>query len=456
LYAIANPLYDRYRLVLLSSTTRRVFAERIGSRLCLPRLSIPRWTRAAEQVQKAIESTWGIRGIILDFLGEEPGSEGIVIAELIVGIHEHKLSTLQSWADLNDVPTDEFDRFERDAVETLLQDGQTGRGPFSRFGWIKEATRWIGNDLGRIREPLTSELLQLNAGPNHALIRFGKKEAPLLWLKAVADPSDHEYHITKVLASIAPEYLPQIVASREDWKAWCMEDAGGPLEGSLDVDLYNRVVRRLAELQIASIPHVNGLLAKGYHDLRLTVLGAQIPQMIERAQEAMGHQCSRFAPRLGPSRFGQLGTRLEEACAELAELNIPDTLMHGDISLDNILVGRQDCVFTDWARASIGNPFVTFERLRGQLAQDPTAHPWLTMLIENYRESWRPLLSQTQINRALRLTPTVAAAIDLFTQCESFRQDRTHEFQMCSSLRAMARNLDRAVAALELNRNRCA
>jgi hypothetical protein len=133
-----------------------------------------------------------------------------------------------------------------------------------------------------------SEMVQLNAGANHALIRFGKNAELPLWLKAVADPTDREYHITKFLASILQEYLPQIVASREDWKAWCMEDAGCPLEGSLDVDLCNRAVRRLAELQIASIPHVNGLLAKGCHDLRLTVLRAQIPQMIESAQEAMG------------------------------------------------------------------------------------------------------------------------------------------------------------------------
>ncbi len=352
---IKSPLFDRYRLVLLSSSTKHVFTEKIRCSFRLPRLSIPRWTRAAEQVQKAIESIWGIKGLILDFVGEEPGCDGVVIVALREGVHENRPPTSHSWVDLCDIPTDELNRSERDAIETLLMDGQTGRGPFSRFGWIEEAYRWIGNELHRNRAPLTSEILQLNASPNHALVRFGKRAESLLWVKAVTDPCDREYDITKLLGSIAPEYLPQIVASREDWKAWCMADAGWPLEQSLDIDLCSQVVRRLAELQIVSIHYADALLASGCRNLRPTLIRGQIPQMMKSAQEAMESQSSRFAPQLGPGQLGRLSMRLEEACIELVELNIPNTLMHGDFSLDNILVGRQACVFTDWAQASIGN-----------------------------------------------------------------------------------------------------
>jgi hypothetical protein len=456
LYAIDNPLYDRYRLVLLSSSTSLVFAERVGHKFCLPRLSIPRWTRAAEQVQKAIEGTWGIKGIVLDFLGEEPGGDGIVIVELKDGIRERVLLTSQSWAALSDVPSDELAGFERDAVATLLENGRTGRGPFARFGWIEEAQRWIGNELRINLQRLSTEILQLNAGANHALVRFGTMSDSPLWLKAVADPNDREFHITTFLASILPGYLPQIVASRRDWKAWCMEDAGRPLDESLDIDTCSRVVRRLAKLQIASIDHANSLLATGCRDLRHRVLRAEIPRMMELTQEAMRRQSSRFAPRFGASQLQHLGTRLEVVCIQLADLNIPDTLMHGDISLENILLGRQDCVFTDWAQASIGNPFVTFEHFCAHIAQDLEARHWLPRLVETYRASWRPILSEAQINRALDLAQTVAAAVDLLTQCERLRRDRTHGFQIHSGLRAMARKLDRAVDALELNQSRCA
>jgi hypothetical protein len=456
LYLIDNPLYDRYRLVLLSSSTRLVFAERAGHRFCLPRLSIPRWTRAAEQVQQAIDCNWGIKGIVLDFLGDEPGSDGAVLVELMDGVRQGALPTHQSWANLCDIHSEELTSFELDLVETLFEDGQTGRGPFSRFGWIEEAQRWIGNELGLNREPLTSEILQLNAGANHALVRLGRKAEPPLWLKAVVDPSDREFVITKSLALLAPEYLPQIVASREGWKAWCMKDAGRPLLESFGVDSCSRTVHRLAELQIASIDHAHALLATGCRDLRYTALRDRIPQMMELAQEAMEYQSSGFAPRLGVSRFRRLSTRLEDACVEMADLNIPDTLMHGDISLDNILVGGQGCVFTDWAQALIGNPFVTFERLCSQIIQDTRAQSWLPRLADMYRAGWRSILSEEQINRALYLARTVTAAVDLLTQCETLRQNRAHEFQIHSGLRAMARRLDRAVEALELNQDRCA
>jgi len=456
LYLIDNPLYDRYRLVLLSSSTRLVFAERVSHRLCLPRLSIPRWTRAAEQVQQAIDCNWGIKGMVLDFLGDEPGDEGVVLVELMNGVRERALPTPQSWANLCDIHPEELTSFERGLVETLFEDGQTGRGPFSRFGWIEEAQTWIGNELGINRQLDSAEILQLNAGAKHALVRFGRTAEPPLWLKAVADPSDREFVITKSLAPLAPEYLPQIVASREDWKAWCMKDAGRPLQESFGIDSCSRAVHRLAELQIVSIDQVGSLLATGCRDLRYTVLRDRIPQMMELAQEAMGYQSSGFAPRFGASRFGRLSTRLEYACVELADLNIPDTLIHGDISLDNILVAGQGCVFTDWAQASIGNPFVTFERLCSQIAQDPRAQSWLSRLVDMYRAGWRSILSEDQINRALDLAQTIAAAIDLLTQCERLRQNRSHEFQIHSGLRAMTRRLDRAIDALELNQSRCA
>jgi len=456
LYAIENPLYDRYRLVFLSSSRRRVFAEKLGHRYLLPRLSVPRWTRAAEQVQKAIESNWGFRGIVLDFLGEEPGGEGVVIVELRDGVQMCALPALQSWAALSDIPRDELAGVERDAVETLLEDGQTGRGPFSRFGWIEYAQWWIGDEFGIDRQSLTSEIHQLNAGANHALVRFGRKAEPPLWFKAVVDPSDREFDITKSLASLVSEYLPRIVASREDWKAWCMEDAGRPLEESFGIDSCSRTVHRLAELQIASIDQAHSLLAIGCRDFRHTVLRARIPRMMELVQEAMGHQSSRFVPRFGASRLRRLSARLEEACVALAKLNIPDALMHGDISLDNILVGSQDCVFTDWAQASIGNPFVTFQRLYARIAQDLRAQSWLPRLVDTYRTSWQPILSEARINRALDLGQTAAAAVDLLNQCERLRQNPVHEFQTHSVLRAMARELDRALDALELNQSRCA
>jgi hypothetical protein len=411
---------------------------------------------AAEQVQKAIQSNWGFRGIVLDFPDEEPGGEGVVIVELLDGVHERALPTPRSWAALSDFPPEELARLERDAVESLLEDGQTGRGPFSRFGWIEEAQTWIGRELGINRQRLSAEILQLNAGAHHALVRLGKKADLPVWLKAVADPSDLEFDITKSLASLVPGYSPRILASREDWKAWCMEDAGFPLEEAFDVDTCNRVVRRLAELQISSIGQTYALSAVGCRDSRHTVLRAEIPRMMELAQEAMRCQSSRFAPRFGASRWRRLSSRLEEACVELEGLNIPDTLIHGDISVDNILVGSQDCVFTDWAQASIGNPFVTFERVYAQIAQNRVAHPWLPRLVEIYRTSWLPLLSEAQIKRALDLAPTIAAAVDLLNQCEKLRQNQAHEFQIHSGLRTVARKLDRAVEALELNQSRCA
>jgi hypothetical protein len=79
---MSNPQCDRYRLVLALASTRRIFVQKAQGASHLPRISIPRWTRAGEQVQKAIEQNWGFKAIVIDFLGDNPGRDGIIIAEL--------------------------------------------------------------------------------------------------------------------------------------------------------------------------------------------------------------------------------------------------------------------------------------------------------------------------------------------------------------------------------------
>jgi len=163
LIAMSTPQCDHYRLVLAPSSTRRILAEQSQRRLRLPRISILRWTRAAEQVQAVIEAQWGLKVVVIDFLGDSSGHDRIVIAELRDG---HALSSLPhacSWVRLSDIPEDETSSIERSTIGKLLNDGATGRG--GRTAKVHKARKDTSKDTSRVASTAKPDAAAPTAAP---------------------------------------------------------------------------------------------------------------------------------------------------------------------------------------------------------------------------------------------------------------------------------------------------
>jgi len=70
------------------------------------------------------------------------------------------------------------------------------------------------------------------------------------------------------------------------------------------------------------------------------------------------------------------------ACNALAESGVPDSLEHGDLMADEVILGEMGPVFLDWSDGSITHPFLSAASLLGDGAagEDPAAAylgPWL-------------------------------------------------------------------------------
>lgn len=81
----------------------------------------------------------------------------------------------------------------------------------------------------------------------------------------------------------------------------------------------------------------------------MATLRTQLPHLIPYLEEAVRHQNAETGLRIKTSRLCQLKALIEEANERLEEIDIPDSLVHCDFSLDNILVSGRGCLFTDWA-----------------------------------------------------------------------------------------------------------
>lgn len=427
---------NEYRLVLVRFGSQAIWVDRADGALRLPRVTIPRWMRQAEQLQLATEARWQLRTIVLDFLPGKLDSAPCTIVEIMPsGAHDSLTA-----ASIDEISVEEMTTEEREAIKVILAGTVGTHAPFSRIGWIQKAMKWVGAEIGH-DIPFTADIRQYNAGAGFALVRFAAETGPAYWLKATGEPNSHEFHITRKLAKLCPEYLPRQIAARKDWNAWVMEDAGAVMD-SWTLPALERAVVSMAMVQKETIGQNGDFLAAGASDQRICVLRVQLAEVVEYLDEAMTRHISTKVPRIEKPRLWQMASVLQDTCFRMEALEIPDTLVHNDINSGNILFNGPHCVFTDWCEVGVGNPFLVFHYLC--LLQPPCEENWIAKLQEAYGRCWRDSLSTTQIEQAFVLAPLLAAFGYLYGRGTWLRSSERNDPRVESHARSLARHIDRA------------
>jgi hypothetical protein len=433
-----------YRLLLISRDLCGAFGQVTATAISLPRLRVSVCTRLAGQIQRVVSESWGIDVLILDFLKDSNGLPVWVVA-IPLSHSCPKGLTQVNWERL---PLSELDYSQRKVIDEICA-GHTGdRGPFSRIDWIEDAKKWIAEETGRTL-PLDAGIEQHNAGGRFALLRVAAPDGLAYWLKATGEPNLNELDITLTLAGICPGYLPRLIATRRDWNAWLMEEAGEPLDPSSGVSCENAALA-IAEIQRSTIGHVQELLTAGATDQRLEVLRERVGKFIVYLEEAMEQQTSINAPRLPAQRLREIGSILGDACAAMEALGIPDTVMHNDLNCGNILVRDGRCVLTDWSEASVGNPFINFQGLLLLLPRDgDCVELTRSQLMQAYKRCWLDRLEPWIVDRAFQLMPLLAIYSHLYGRGVWVDSARGRESDIQAYARSLARVMDREASSAD-------
>lgn len=352
---------NEYRVFLVDPGSRGLCVLERGNEYRLIRVTVAQRTRLARQLQEALRNTWGLTVIILDWLTTEDGTSPCALAELLHGELPAEFSGIQP----EQLPNDELSERERALLLAIL-DGDT-TSPFGGIGWIDEAIAWVETATGR-RVSSKADMKQYNAGEGFSLVRLRMEGGCDYWLKATGVPNVHERRVTSLLSKLCRGYVPEVVAERPTWNAWLMRDDGDhiaalPREASGFMRLLESAVQSLAELQMRTVGSELDLLEAGAADHRTRVLRTEAETIFAYIDEAMGFQTSTKVPRIETKRLRELQNIFEDVCSYMGGLGLPDTVLHADMNLGNILVADERCVFIDWCEAYVGNPLVTFEHL---------------------------------------------------------------------------------------------
>lgn len=444
----------QYRVLLYLKRSRTILAEWQGNSLRLPRISIPTCARPAEKLTRALRDKLGFRSVVIDYLPLSPGSDPKAVVEVLNdelnGLHNGMVSVVPE-----EISDADLTQTERHILRDIMSGTTDGRGPFSRIGWIKEALKWIRESVVDHSVEFTDQIQQLNATSSFALVRFGTRSGPAYWLKATGEPNRHEYAVTTFLVERYPAYLPPLVASRQDWNAWVMEDAGIPLRQSISLQNCERTIARLGYLHRETVGCMDSVPRGIVPQLDITSLERSLDAMFKYIEIAMDDQESTKAPRITSSRLQKLRDTVAMACVAMRALEIPDTIVHRDINPGNVLIGDK-VVFIDWAEAAVGNPIINCAQFFAHLARyGEVVQGWKSQLTTAYKQAWKGLLTREQFQEAFRLAPMLAIAFCLHGDGAWLRSSGHYLPGLQSYRRSLARYLDRAAMSLEDARVQC-
>src|SRR5580704_815656 len=72
-----------YKVILVHAATRMALTIREGSRYRLPRVRIPKWTRPAEEITKAIREQWALSTVVLRIFPAIDAQPACAVAEIM-------------------------------------------------------------------------------------------------------------------------------------------------------------------------------------------------------------------------------------------------------------------------------------------------------------------------------------------------------------------------------------
>jgi hypothetical protein len=443
---------DNYRLIV----TRRdlsevlILANESDSLSYLPTAQILPNRRVAQQLTEEILRRWQLQTCCLFIAPRQHHPEMVIRTTYVVmewigpAGNISKEICWKSLAQLDLISkapgTDTF------ALQTSIQElkahlANPNSGPFLHPGWLKNLFAWSGEQLEMLGLRLTGVFAQLNASPNFSLIRL-ETTGPAVWFKATGVPNHRELSISVAIARLLPAYVPLMLGIHLEWNGWLSgELPGSPLTDISNSADWERVASTLAYMQIESIRGTASLIEAGCKDLRIPNLKKHIEPFLAQMLLLMERQEKTKPAPLDSAQLDLVRLGLNEACSQLSQLGLPDTISHIDFNPGNTMVSPNKCCFLDWAEGAVSNPFLTFEYLLEHYRRRGSGEGSLQSLRNAYVRPWLPLFSPSVLETALSYSPLIAlfayAVRDLDWRTETSHRDP----RVAGYFRALARRM---------------
>lgn len=310
------------------------------------------------------------------------------------------------WLNVDEVDTVTPD-YLRPVLESWFRERSTGiyppeRPPWAFPSWLNEAKTWIGEQVAANDWQLTGEIELVRKWCITCVMKT-PTSAGDLYFKAVPPTFAREIAVTRLLSELHPGNIPTIVAA-DDTRRWLLlRDFGQSLLGdSQEAAHWEHALRDFAAIQVSMTHHIDALLARGALDYRLETLPEKLDALL--ADDTI-LKPDRFITADEIERVRRLAPRIKSLIQELADCNLPPTVVHSDFHLWNIAVQGERTIFFDWTDASVGHPFFDMAFVFSVMTQRlfPETPDVVATVREIYLQGLTPLAPRETLRKALPL-----------------------------------------------------
>lgn len=280
--------------------------------------------------------------------------------------------------------------------------------PWWSATWAADVTDWLdavlpGVGLARSGAPVPTKMWSLSAVLRVRVDGTGGERD--LWFKAACDWFRAEPALTAVVAGLAPEITPDVVAVDAD-RAWMLleELPGADAEPA---HLAVPAARGLAALQLAA----------GRSVLEAGVEVRSLAGLVAELHEALHHSVvgDRFAGEQW-AEWRAIEPWVVARIEELDALGFPLALNHGDLHLGNIAGSDRPVVF-DWTDACLTHPYLDAQHL----AREQPDEQYADAVWQAWTQPWREAHPDLDHDRARALARPVELAFQVATYERIFR-----------------------------------
>jgi len=260
--------------------------------------------------------------------------------------------------------------------------------PWSQPGWRARAQAWIET---QVTEP-AGAAEEVKIRPWSAVLRQPTRAGDV-YFKANLPALANEPGLTRLLHRISPAHVLDVLAD-EPREGWMLQADGGPtmqsrLDGTDDLDRWQRMLAVYAEVQVRAAGHAEDLIAAGAPDRRLPRLRGLFEELVAGDADTLA-----------------LAGPVDELAAELGAYGLPATIDHSDLHAGNVLAPGDRYVIFDWHEAAVTHPFFSMTVATRWLEHNHAVEPGGAddrRLRDAYLEPWGGYGSRAELRAALDL-----------------------------------------------------
>jgi hypothetical protein len=297
--------------------------------------------------------------------------------------------------------------------------------PWHDPGWLVEMASWVDARLADAGIRRRNELAQIWLRPRSALLSL-ETDRGRMWAKAVPPVFAHEVALTEMLADIDPGIVPPVVAADRALGRIITEHVDGQALSALDGEpaVWAATMSRLAEIQRVLASEPGELVAAGTVAAPMDRLAIDVPTLLADDDLLMVGQPGGLTVDEATALRRRIPA-LVKACRTLAASGVPDSLDHGDLAADEVIIGAMGPVFLDWSDGSITHPFLSAAALLADRASTEsvtdelaTAYlaPWLSAGLGLTEKAGMDALAQARlvlpVHRVALYAERILPAID--------------------------------------------